>query len=904
MSYLFNTLYKLDPSDLSKIISTFHIHVSPSDTKAIKIKKILDHNPYKTRINISNRLLSNLLGRYQPFFNIVKHLVYPSITIDISKLDYSSIDNNYAKIKSYMTTYNIQSEDIHHLLQFGIEFIQLDYQHFPEKYKEFQFLFDRIQGRYRPFKDEILNIIDFDTIIDHLGKTAFIKKLDISHQDLKQQANMIMDYQMNKILDMICRNNKLDIIQKYVVDMLEIQMKENVESYSSYIRFLIQNTTDINLIKHFPGKELSTFPIPTDHSITKGKMPVHPKLISVSGGSNMDYTSRLDDLFKNNKVTIEKWSKLHLENIIADTETEDSPYSREIYNTLHGGSDMVNVIVKLGIIIICGIVGALQSNDPTPWLLTSFAIITAMMLKNDNNEPLRQQPVTRRRSRSRSPQPRRFRTTIGDRSHAMIKQEADDRAYAQRLLIEQQRLEQQRRREKQEADDRNFALQLQARQNSFAYQPQGKPGTKDPIQNNKKENTVLHDAARYGDEAAVRNIIASGKVYVDQWDKTGQQTALGWATINGYYNIAEVLLKAGARREVEDIRGWLRGTNIKWHGGRPEVAQWMEDGTLNYRWTELFDKFAGDGAGAAVVAPVVTPEPTIIVSSRSNWYTMHELTPDDFNFSTEYRDGYITLNQERNGNNCFHPNLECRSINRACINPPTLYDISKYRSERNKEIVLFHGTTMRVFLESPDFYNQAIVADNWKTISNKYNALGQGFYVTFDPNEALTYAINTSKSDWANGVGGSRKGERLLRERPYMAGVPIVLEIRLISANEFTRGGVIGGRPRLTTRNQSVAEAEDARIMGGNGDFIQNCFNPKAKEQLVFTRSAIDTFRKNFNHKMFRIHILSREAEVATRKQPTNWQHIPYFEDIFQNNETLYSYDRDHTISKTNSYQR
>ena len=97
---------------------------------------------------------------------------------------------------------------------------------------------------------------------------------------------------------------------------------------------------------------------------------------------------------------------------------------------------------------------------------------------------------------------------------------------------------------------------------------------------------------------------------------------------------------------------------------------------------------------------------------------------------------------------------------------PTLRDLSEYGSDEDNTIVCFHGTC-GLLNEPHGMGNQG---ENISTYFGR-GRLGEGFYITFNPNEALSYAcLSANKANQINII-------------------PIIYEIHIRNANQFIRGG-------------------------------------------------------------------------------------------------------------------
>jgi hypothetical protein len=104
--------------------------------------------------------------------------------------------------------------------------------------------------------------------------------------------------------------------------------------------------------------------------------------------------------------------------------------------------------------------------------------------------------------------------------------------------------------------------------------------------NNRCEWTPLHAASCDGNLDAVREIIAAGEVYADQWSTTGYQTPLYCVAYfgKGNYEIAEALVRAGARRDLWRIRSIMTGKSVG-----PEWCAPGGDKDLVQKWAALLD---------------------------------------------------------------------------------------------------------------------------------------------------------------------------------------------------------------------------------------------------------------------------------------------------------------------------
>jgi ankyrin repeat protein len=66
----------------------------------------------------------------------------------------------------------------------------------------------------------------------------------------------------------------------------------------------------------------------------------------------------------------------------------------------------------------------------------------------------------------------------------------------------------------------------------------------------------IHDAAKAGDVAKVRQLLANG-AKVDARAKSGR-TPLHWAARGGHADVVKALLAAGAKVDARDKDGWTR----------------------------------------------------------------------------------------------------------------------------------------------------------------------------------------------------------------------------------------------------------------------------------------------------------------------------------------------------------
>ena len=143
---------------------------------------------------------------------------------------------------------------------------------------------------------------------------------------------------------------------------------------------------------------------------------------------------------------------------------------------------------------------------------------------------------------------------------------------------------------------------------------------------------------------------------------------------------------------------------------------------------------------------------------------------------------------------------------------PSLYDLAEYRNNRENKIICFHGTSSN---------NITSLQPDGSAISTHYSGgrLGEGFYITFNPNEAFTYACATA--DRTRGT------------------TPVVYELHINNARGFLRGG---GNPDYPQHQSHVPFPRSARPIIPN-QYVQSPRNPGG---LVDIRRTSDTRNTHF----------------------------------------------------------
>jgi hypothetical protein len=237
---------------------------------------------------------------------------------------------------------------------------------------------------------------------------------------------------------------------------------------------------------------------------------------------------------------------------------------------------------------------------------------------------------------------------------------------------------------------------------------------------------------------------------------------------------------------------------------------------------------------------------TFPVDRKSGWITGN-ITNLDYHNQRNYK-----TNLDRNRNPKFFPNGGYPSpFNRYAIYQPhgytthnfnnrdrtNLYDICEWVNNTDNEVVVFHGTHLKKIRE---FFGGRQTNDNMNTIAtNHSHLLGQGFYVTFNPNEALGYV----------------KDRPPIGSTPVLRGeyVPAIYEIVLKNANQFLRGG---------------NESRNAVGIINNPDeafhFIQNNKRATAKEQIAFIHQVNDGFRNSINKDKIHVHTYANGTTVKS----------------------------------------
>jgi hypothetical protein len=268
--------------------------------------------------------------------------------------------------------------------------------------------------------------------------------------------------------------------------------------------------------------------------------------------------------------------------------------------------------------------------------------------------------------------------------------------------------------------------------------------------------------------------------------------------------------------------------------------------------------------------PRTSQDWTLPVDPRSGWIT-GDIQPADYHNKRNFRS-----NTDRNINQKCFPNAYYPApFDKAAICKPldwnrrypqnfyntdrtSLYDICEWINQTDNEVVVFHGTHLKKIRE---FFGGRQTNDNLNTIAtNHSHLLGQGFYVTFNPNEALGYVKDTPPSSIHIPIG------------TY---VPAIYEIVLRQANEYKRGGHDSRDPSSGLINS----------LGEVFHFIQNNHRTTAKEQIAFIHQANVPFRATINKDKIHVHTYANGTTVSGGNHDQNnnsWgpcygnQNIPY----------------------------
>jgi len=207
---------------------------------------------------------------------------------------------------------------------------------------------------------------------------------------------------------------------------------------------------------------------------------------------------------------------------------------------------------------------------------------------------------------------------------------------------------------------------------------------------------------------------------------------------------------------------------------------------------------------------------------------------------------------------------------------PSLFDLAEMRNTTNNTIICFHGTSSNFI---------AGLGNQGERISTQYGngRLGEGFYITFNPNEALSYACFAA----ANQPPGA---------------IPVIYEIHINNANRFLRGGgnpvhtqpghvppaPLGTAPRANAFVASprlpgptlvdIRRTSDTRVT----HFEQNS-SDMGKEQLAIYFQHNDLLRQNIDITMTRIH---------------RWNNTQIFDVNYQNIRNFTSYERQYNFGQ------
>ena len=275
--------------------------------------------------------------------------------------------------------------------------------------------------------------------------------------------------------------------------------------------------------------------------------------------------------------------------------------------------------------------------------------------------------------------------------------------------------------------------------------------------------------------------------------------------------------------------------------------------------------------------PATTQDWTLPVDNRSGWITGN-ITHLDYRNQINF-----TTNLGRNDNPKCFPNASYPAyFARYAIyepvgyqqrNPPgfldtdrtSLYDICEWVNETDKEVVVFHGTHLKKIRE---FFGGRQTNNNLNTIATNHDhVLGQGFYVTFNPNEALGYVRNRPPSSI---------------QIPAGQYVPAIYEIVLTRAHFYLRGSDESRHPEGHPQQGLINDQNE------HFQFIQNNKRPKAKEQITIINEANHGFRTTINTDKMYVHTYRNGTTVdgGPHDQSNDYwgpsfgnQNIPYLRD-------------------------
>jgi hypothetical protein len=281
--------------------------------------------------------------------------------------------------------------------------------------------------------------------------------------------------------------------------------------------------------------------------------------------------------------------------------------------------------------------------------------------------------------------------------------------------------------------------------------------------------------------------------------------------------------------------------------------------------------------------PRTTQDWTLPVDPRSGWIT-GDIQPADYHNKRNFRSNTDRNIMQKCFPNAYYPApfdryAICKPLDWNRRNPQqffntdrtSLYDICEWINQTDNEVVVFHGTHLKKIRE---FFGGRQTNDNLNTIgTNHGHLLGQGFYVTFNPNEALGYVKQTPP--WGS--------------TPVPRGMytPAIYEIVLSRANEYLRGSHESRDPLTGLINQQ----------GELFHFIQNNHRTTAKEQIALIHEVNAAFRATINKDKIHVHTYANGTTVEAGNHDQNndfWgpsprnQNIPYLRDIGYRNRYTY----------------
>jgi hypothetical protein len=337
-------------------------------------------------------------------------------------------------------------------------------------------------------------------------------------------------------------------------------------------------------------------------------------------------------------------------------------------------------------------------------------------------------------------------------------------------------------------------------------------------------------------------------------------------------------LKYALNRELGNLSELFKKVN----GGHSETEKMLEiikEKAINYRGNVIPLDLN--------TTPTTTQDWTLPVDPRSGWIT-GDIQSSDYHNQTNFKTNTPRNAHEKYYPNAYYPTLFARY---AICKPPdynqrnpqglfntdrtTLYDICEWRNSNDNEVVVFHGTHLKKLRE---YFGGRRINSNLNSIAENHgHLLGQGFYVTFNPNEALGYVKD--RPPWGS--------------TPVPAGMytPAIYEIVLKNARQFFRGANESRHPEFHPRQGLINDSLEVF------QFIQNNKREAAKEQIAIIHEANDFFRASINKSKIHVHTYSDGTTVkAGNHDQSNdsWgpspgnQNIPYLRDPGYRNKNTY----------------